>query len=201
MERIAKLFRSRKKQNDLNSKAKVKTISWRDSGSCIFINVKVEEATPVAWIKRFEINGNRVSVWMKEILLDLNITFQTKCTEYEFVLVKGILFSNKDRTCEYVADYGTKHGYTAPSFYESCLLAEAIDPEMLNTLRLEWIIMMSGTIITKNGKEKLPVVQLNKNIKIGEDKIVFTLYNFRPELKQNSSGLYAFIADPKHGLK
>jgi hypothetical protein len=119
--------------------------SWREEDGVIYFSVTSDGTTGEKWINRLEDQGFSMSDYAKSVLRSPD--FQpTSGVTAQIAVLKGELFSDKERITSKIRDVAADRKFTAPNAEVACLIREKFTDKEIEAMGLWWIVAMHGPI-------------------------------------------------------
>ncbi|MFC1756748.1 hypothetical protein ACFLZC_01135 [Patescibacteria group bacterium] len=128
--------------------------SWREQDGVIYFSVTSDGTTGEEWIKRLESKGFRVSDYAKSVLRSSDFR-PTDGVKTEIVVLKGMLFSDKNRVTKKIRAEADKRKLTKPNTEVACLIREKFTDEEIEAMGLWGIVAMHEPIKDSDGDPNL----------------------------------------------
>lgn len=118
---------------------------WCEVNSIIYFSVTSDGTTGKGWVKRLEKKGFRTGECAKSMLLSDDFK-PTNGVMYEIAVMKGMLFSDSDRTTKNIRAEADTRKFTKPNAEVACLIREKFTDEELEAMGLWYIVVMHEPI-------------------------------------------------------
>jgi len=112
--------------------------------------VTSDGTTGPQWIKRLEKKGFRLSKWAKDVLNSPDFK-STNGVITEVVVLKGMLWSDNDRTTKNIRVEAERKGLEKLNAEVACLIREKFSDEEIEAMGLLWIVAMHEPIKDSGG--------------------------------------------------
>jgi len=131
--------------------------SWREKNSVIYFTVTSDGTTGEEWIKRLEKGGYNVGFYAKQLLNSKDFR-PTKGVVTKVAVLKGMLFTDSDRTTKNIRSEANKRKLTTPNAEVACLIREMFTDKEIKVMGLVWIVVMHEPIKDSDGDLNLLLV-------------------------------------------
>ncbi len=121
------------------------TRQWREENGVIYFSVTSDGTTGKDWIKRLEGNGFRVEDYAKQVLRSPDFK-PTSGVTTEVAVLKGELFTDKDRITDKIRAEADKRKLSKPNAEVACLIREKFTDKDLEAMGLRYIVVMHDPI-------------------------------------------------------
>ena len=118
---------------------------YREVDGVIYFSVTSDGTTGEEWIVRLDAKGRRVNGFAKGLLRS-NYFNPAKPTTYEVAVLKGGLFSDKDRITSTIRKDAKNRQFSIPNAEIACLIREKFSEKELKAMGLYWIVVMHEPI-------------------------------------------------------
>lgn len=140
-------------------KAEIKLVSpqirpWIEEDNTVSFPVTSDGTTGPDWIKRLEQKGFRIGDYAKSILKS-NDFKPTNGVTTTIVVLKGMLWSDTDRTTKNIRAEAEKRGLVKPNAEVACLIREKFSDDDIKAMGLIWIVAMHDPIKDSGGLPSL----------------------------------------------
>ncbi len=130
------------------------TRSWREQDGVIYLSVTSDGTTGSEWIKRLKEKGFRLDNYAKSILRSPDFK-PTSGVTTETVVLKSMLFKDKDLVTKKIRAEADKRKLSKPNAEVACLIREKFSDEEIKAMSLSWIITMHEPIEDLDGDPNL----------------------------------------------
>lgn len=128
--------------------------SWREQDGVIYLTVTSDGTTGPELIKRLKDKGFHISDYAKSIVNSPDFKPTTDMIT-EIAILKGMLFSDSDRTTKKIRAEAGKRNFTAPNAEVACLIREKFTDKDIKAMGLYWIVTMHEPIKDSDGGSRL----------------------------------------------
>jgi len=115
----------------------------------ITFSVTSDCTTGKEWIARLKAKGFCVGDYAESVLLSKS--FKPTSDTYEIAVLKGEIFSDRDRTTKNIHEEAKNRKFTVPNVEIACLIREKFSDKELEAMGLYWIITMHEPIRDSGG--------------------------------------------------
>lgn len=127
---------------------------YTEKDGVIRFSVTSNGLTGEEWISRLESKGYSVDPYVKSILLSEDFV-PTNGVKSEIVVLKGILFTDGNRTTKNIRAEARKRNFIKLNAETACLIREEFTDEELKSMGLYWLVVMHNLIDDSDGDPSL----------------------------------------------
>ena len=143
---LAKVLQVITGQAEINLIAKPMPIKkWREDNGVIYFSVTSDGTTGAKWITRLIAKGFKIGDCANSLLRSVNFK-PTSGVTTEIAVLKGIIFTDRERITKKIRQEATKHKLTKPNVEVACLIREMFSSEDIKAMGLSWIVTMHEPI-------------------------------------------------------
>lgn len=117
------------------------------AASAFELSVTSDGSTGEIWIEKLRAKGFHVGDYAKSLLTS-NEFEPTNGTQHRVIILKGFQFEDRHRTSRDIRGHAQCCGLSTPNAEVACLIREKLSDEDIESLGLQWIVVMHEPIIS-----------------------------------------------------
>jgi len=130
------------------------TRRWREQNGVIYFSVTSNGMTGPQWIEYFKKKGISLTKWAKDVLLSSDFK-PTNGVTIEVAVLKGILFTDKNRVTSKIRADADKRKLVKPNAELGCLIRDMFIDAEIEDMGLIWIVAFHEPIKDSDGYPRL----------------------------------------------
>ena len=137
-------------------------LDWTEKDGVICFSITSDGTTGPDWICRLEKEYSWISKWVKEILNSPDFN-PTSGVTTEIAVLKGELFSDRERTTDNIRSEADKRKLQTPNAEVACLISEKFTNKEIEAMGLSYIVTMHKPVNDSDGGSNLLLTHRHDN--------------------------------------